>query len=157
MSYRILSVLCLSILASSTCLTPAQAAPAKGDRKAEMMKRYDKDGDGQLSESEKKAAMGSRGGKATAGKRGAGGSGGKAEMMKRFDKDGDGKLSESEKKAAIASRGGKGNAGKGGAGDRRAEMMKRFDKDGDGQLSESEKKAAMERGGKAKSARKPKK
>ena len=34
-----LSALCLGILASSACFTSVQAAPAQGDRKAEMIKR----------------------------------------------------------------------------------------------------------------------
>ena len=80
------------------------------DRKAEMIKRFDKDGDGQLSESEKKAAMSTRGGKPGAskpevGKPGADGDR-RAQMMKRFDTDGDGKISEAEKNKAMSARGG---------------------------------------------------
>ena len=49
----------------------------------EMLKKFDKDGDGKLNEDERKAAGQAR----------------KAEMLKRFDKDGDGKLSEEEREA----------------------------------------------------------
>ena len=115
-----------TIVAIITCAI-ATAEPPKGEGKkgargagprpvpqpsAEMIKKYDKDGDGKLSQEERKAAMEGR----------------RAEMMKKYDKDGDGKLSQEERKASMA--------------DRRAEMMKKFDKDGDGKLSEEERAAA---------------
>ncbi|QDU27017.1 EF hand [Anatilimnocola aggregata] len=76
--------------------------------RAEMLKKFDKDGDGKLSEDERAslmAAMKERGGRPGgpgAGKRGPGGPGRPnfAELMKKFDKDGDGKLSEDERAAA---------------------------------------------------------
>lgn len=62
-----------------------------GSRRDEIIKKFDKDGDGQLSEQERadareafKAKMAER----------------KAELIKKYDKDGDGKLSEEERKAA---------------------------------------------------------
>jgi len=63
-----------------------------------LLKRFDKDGDGKLSEAEKaeaKKAMEERKG----GSRGKGAPSGDREerMLKRFDKDGDGKLSEAER------------------------------------------------------------
>jgi Ca2+-binding EF-hand superfamily protein len=165
MNCRLLVSACVATLVTLAMTVPAQAQAKLGDGKGRegMLKRFDKDGDGQLSESEKVAAKeafekmrGARGGKPGAGAPG----GGREEMMKKFDKDGDGKLSDSEKQAmieAMKARGGAGGkpdarpaaGGKPGAGgDRMAEMIKRFDKDGDGQLSEAEKKAAMEaRGG----------
>lgn len=72
-----------------------------------MLKRFDKDGDGKLSDEEKATAMKERGAGRPEGKggrgpagRGPGGPGGFAELMKKFDKDGDGKLSDDEKAAA---------------------------------------------------------
>lgn len=138
-----------------------QPGAAKGPRagqgfpsREEVLKRFDKNGDGQLDEAEKKAAMaeiGPRGGKP--------GEGGmsperKAEFMKRFDKNNDGRLDDSEKAAAKAElekiRGAKGGERKAGAGKpgegrnfpSREEILKRFDKNGDGQLDEAEKAAA---------------
>ncbi len=79
----------------------------------EMIKKFDKDGDGKLSEDEKDAAKAAM----------------EKQMLEKFDKDKDGKLSEEEKEAAKEAR--------------RAEMKKRmlekFDKDKDGKLSDEEK------------------
>lgn len=107
MRNRALAVVCVMLLAGFSFSAMAQAAPAKGaggDRKAQMMKRFDTNGDGQLSPAEKQAAMAARGGKPGAGNQGAGGDR-KAQMMKRFDANGDGQLSPAEKQAAMASRG----------------------------------------------------
>ena len=55
------------------------------------MKKFDKDGDGKLSEDERaelRKAMDAR----------------RKEFMAKFDKDGDGKLNEEERKAAMAAR-----------------------------------------------------
>jgi hypothetical protein len=68
-----------------------------------MLKKFDKDCDGKLSDEEKAAAMKERGAGRPGGKGPAGrGPGGFAELMKKFDKDGDGKLSDDEKAAARA-------------------------------------------------------
>ena len=69
----------------------------KGKRpsREEMMKRFDADGDGQLSESERAALreeMGKHKGGHPEGKRPS-----REEMMKRFDADGDGQLNEAER------------------------------------------------------------
>ncbi|MBX3171380.1 MAG: EF-hand domain-containing protein [Candidatus Eremiobacteraeota bacterium] len=53
--------------------------------RAEMLKRFDTNGDGQISEQERQAV--------------------RAQMMKRFDTNGDGQLSDQEKQAARAARG----------------------------------------------------
>ncbi|HTN76902.1 MAG TPA: EF-hand domain-containing protein [Pirellulaceae bacterium] len=66
-----------------------------GANKEEILKKFDKDGDGKLSDDEKAAAkkeFGERGGRP--------GGLDKAALMKKFDKDGDGKLSDDEKAAA---------------------------------------------------------
>ena len=78
----------------------------------EMVKKFDKDGDGKLSDEEKAAAKTEMEAK-------------RAEMHKEFDKDGDGKLSDEERKAMHE-----------------AYMLKKFDKDGDGKLSDEEKTTA---------------
>lgn len=99
----------------------------------EVFKRFDADGDGSLSETERQAmdeVMLKRR------ERQGGPQGrrpGREEMMKRFDTDGDGVLSEAEREAMRTER------------ERmRAENMKRFDTDGDGRLSEAERKTMHE-------------
>lgn len=67
-------------------MTPEQ----RSAHHAEMIKKFDKDGDGKLSEEEKTAMKSERKEK---------GKNRRAEMIKKFDKDGDGKLSEEEKTA----------------------------------------------------------
>lgn len=116
---RIHAPLLVAVIIALSVPSLAAAAPeGKPDaaaRKAAMLKKFDKDGDGKLSEEEKaamKAEMQKR--------RGEGGKGPdaarRAEMMKKFDKDGDGKLSEEERAAMRAemqkkrSEGGKGKA-----------------------------------------------
>ena len=112
----------------------ADDPPAKKRRvPPQVLKQFDKNGDGKLDESEKQAA--------------------RAAMMKRFDKNGDGKIDEAERQAAreafMKRRGGggkgKGRPGKGRPGgfDRSA-IIKRFDKNGDGKLDEAERQAARE-------------
>jgi Ca2+-binding EF-hand superfamily protein len=100
----------------------ADAAPgqgkAKGARKqergdgqgipAEVLKRFDKDGDGKLNDAERAAAKKAReerGGRpGRPGQPGGGGGSGdgklREEILKRFDKDGDGKLNDEERAAA---------------------------------------------------------
>lgn len=104
---------------TSACAEDAEKG--KGGGKEEMLKAFDKDGDGKLNETERAAAKASWDAK-------------RAEehkaMLAKFDKDGDGKLNEEETKAMRAAR--------------KAEMEKQFDKDGDGKLSDEEK-AAMDK------------
>ena len=64
-----------------------------------LMKKFDKDGDGKLSDEEKAEAR-----KAMEARR--------KEMIGKFDKDGDGKLNEEERKAAMAARPRPGEGGK---------------------------------------------
>ncbi len=121
-------------------------------RQKMILKRFDKDGDGQLNAEEKEAAEGA-----------------KKDIMKKFDKDGDGQLGPEERKAFMEERrkamggpegkgGPEGNGGPalregGGPGGRqgpgmnpeaREMMMKKFDKDGDGKLNDEERKALMD-------------
>ncbi|MBL9138079.1 MAG: efflux RND transporter periplasmic adaptor subunit [Verrucomicrobiales bacterium] len=76
----------------------------------EMVKQFDKDGDGQLNDEERqamRAAMGARFGQGGPGGQG-GGRGGfnREEMLKQYDKDGDGQLSEEERAAMRQAFGG---------------------------------------------------
>ena len=113
----------------------AEDKPAKKERKPAaqrgapvreaILKKFDKDGDGKLSEKERAEARKSF-------------SGGRpprspAALIKKFDKDGDGKLNE-EERTALREEGLK----------RRKEILKKFDKDGDGKLNAEERKALSE-------------
>jgi hypothetical protein len=101
-------------------------APQRGNppNREAILKKFDKDGDGKLSEEEKSEARKSFGGVRPLRP--------PAELIKKFDKDGDGKLNE-EERAALREEGQK----------RRKEMVEKFDKDGDGKLNEEERKAAF--------------
>ena len=122
--------------------------PARPER-GEIIKRFDKDGDGKLNEDERKAAqeeMRKRfGGGAPGGAPGAGGAEGMEKLLEnpgprileRYDADKDGKLSDEEKKKAREEMKGRFDQGRG-------DMLKRFDKDGDGKLSDEERKQGME-------------
>ena len=96
-----------------------------------ILKKFDKDKDGKLSEDERKAAREALGG---------GGRGGeearRAEILARFDKDKDGKLSEDERKAAREA-----------METRRKAMLEKFDANKNGKLDPDEIKAAREAGG----------
>ena len=110
----------LTVFSLAFGLTAKPEKGSKGDRsgrpsREEMMKKFDKDGDGKLSDDEKAEIR-----KAMANRKPP------AHILEKFDKDGDGKLSDDEK-AEI-----------------RKEMMARFDKDGDGKLNPEERQAAME-------------
>ena len=75
-----------------------------------MLKKFDKDGDGKLSEEERSAARAEMQKRREAdGQKGSRGER-RAEMLKKFDKDGDGKLSEEERSAMRAAM--KGQQGK---------------------------------------------
>lgn len=143
--------------------TPARQpnTPAEKSR-LELIKRFDKNGDGRLDDEEKaagKMAM-KAGGAPNAGPRVD--QGGKAieQIMKPFDKDGDGQLNAEERAAFEQARENWVKTGQAPgplAEKLREERIKRFDKDGDGALNEAEqaeaKKAAdnfMKNGGGAK-------
>jgi hypothetical protein len=111
----------LTILLGTCLIAGAEGKPDKPHRKGpppEMLKKFDKDGDGTLSKEEKDAmreAMKEL----------------HKDKAKEFDKDGDGKLSEAEREAMKEAR--------------KAEFLKKFDTDGDGKLSDEERKAMPER------------
>lgn len=138
--------------------------PRDPARFQEILKKFDKDGDGKLSDAERQEAMKARGG-APGGKPGEGGRLDPAkmqELIKKFDKDGDGQLNETEKQAAreefMKLRGQGGPGGKPGEGGRpnMQEILKKFDKDGDGKLSDAEKAEAIKaRGGDGQPRKRP--
>ena len=113
------------VLALGVCVV--QPALAQRPNREEIIKKFDKDGDGKLNEDERAEAR-----KAWQARSGGGRW---AEIIKKYDKDGDGKLSDEEKAEAKKARRAR-------AGDRRAEFMKKHDTDGDGQLSDEEQAAA---------------
>ena len=152
-NYTMTRIRIVSITACFSALilaATAQAAPSEqkdsAARKAEMMNKFDTNGNGTLDPEEKeklRAEMQNRRGgrnrkEWTPEQR--------AEMLKKFDKDGDGMLSDTEKatlRAEIQNR--RGDAGREQwTPEHRAEMLKEFDKDGDGELNEDERKAARE-------------
>ncbi len=100
----------------------------RGGPPKELLKKFDKDGDGKLNDAERadlKAAMEKRRGAAD------------AKMLERFDTDKDGKMSDEERKAARAAM----------AKERKeihTAMLAKFDKDGDGKLSKDERKGVKE-------------
>jgi len=110
------------------------AAPEKGGRGAgggrgmreptpEMIKKYDKDGDGKLSDDEKKAMMEDMKAKREAYEK---------TLIEKYDADKDGKLSPEERKTAMEAE--------------HKRILAAYDKDGDGKLSADEAKAAIDAG-----------
>ncbi|MBK9137443.1 MAG: efflux RND transporter periplasmic adaptor subunit [Verrucomicrobia bacterium] len=98
-----------------------EGAPRRGGfNQEEMIRQYDKDGDGQLNEAEQSAMREAMRARFAQGGPGGGGPPGfdREAMMKEFDKDGDGQLSEEERTAmreAMRQRfGGQGGPGGGG-------------------------------------------
>ena len=114
-------LLTLGAMIGSCLIASAQDAPKRPERPQrplppELLKEFDKDGDGKLSADEMKAMREARIAKMEEMKK---------EMLEKYDADKDGKLSEDERAKARA--------------DREAEMLKKFDTDGDGKLSDEEK------------------
>jgi len=107
-----------------------------GDKvRKHLLEKFDKDGDGELSDEEHKAAKASWENKAREMREKF------AEMKKKFmakyDTDGDGKLSDEENKAMRDSMKKEWEA-------KKAEKLKLYDADGDGKLDEDERKEAVE-------------
>jgi hypothetical protein len=106
---------------------PAPSSAAKpGPRHEEILKRFDKNGDGKLDEDEKAAA------KAYHREHGGRREKFREQAMEKFDKNGDGKLDAAEK-AEMRN-----------AMETNPRVLKRFDKDRDGKLNAAEKSAARE-------------
>jgi hypothetical protein len=139
MSRWILGFVCVASLLCVSVASAQEEGAKKGRRggprgggfnREEVIKKYDKDGDGKLSDDEKAEARKDM--EADMAKR-------REEMTKKYDKDGDGKLNDEERaelRKEFAGRGGRGPGGAGGPS--REEMLKKFDKDKDGKLSEEE-------------------
>ena len=92
-----------------------------GKLKKKMMEKFDADGDGELSDDEKKAMRNHIKTQWEA-KR--------AEKLKLYDADGDGELSKEERKTAHAAE--------------KRKWVQKYDTDGDGELSPEEKKVAFD-------------
>ena len=141
---RILAVICGLALLVPAMSTQGQNQDKKkrgGKGRQRLLQRFDKDGDGKLSEAERAAAREAR-----------------QNLLKEFDKDGDGRLSADERAAAQKARQGRNKGrgkgakkgrgkgpkkgrGKGRAGGGRFNartIMARFDKDGDQKLDAQE-------------------
>ena len=120
--------LALAVILGTCGFAAAQEKPKRSDRPIaqEMLKKFDKDGDGKLSDEERKAMREDM--RAVHEKR-------EAEMLKKFDTDGDGKLSDEEKKARRETMAAK-----------RKELLEKYDADKDGKLSPEEIKTARDAG-----------
>src|SRR3954469_7691138 len=108
----------------STTSDEAATSSRRQQREAELLKRFDKNGDGKIDENEKAEAKiemlkEGEGGRAGAGKF-------REQLLKRFDKNNDGKLDETERAEAFEAL--KNNP----------RFIKRFDKNQDGKLDEAE-------------------
>ena len=101
-TYLLFTLACVTIV--SLAVTTFAAPPENNDpavRKAEMLKKFDKDGDGKLSDEEKstlRAEMQNRRGGGRDRKQWTAEQ--RDEMLKKFDTDGDGKLSQEERDTA---------------------------------------------------------
>ena len=147
MSRWIFGFVCVAAMLCVSVASAQEEGAKKGRRggprgggfdREEVIKKYDADKDGKLSDDEKAEARKAM--QADFAKR-------REEMTKKYDKDGDGKLSEEERAELRKEFGGRGGPG-GRERDPKAreEFMKKYDKDGDGKLSEEERKAIPSRG-----------
>jgi Ca2+-binding EF-hand superfamily protein len=122
-----------AILGSFALAQDAPQRPARGPGgpgaqrplPAEMLKKFDKDGDGKLSDDERKAMR-----EEMAAAR-------EKAMLEQLDTDKDGKVSDEERKAGEAKRKAAFEA-------RQKEMLEKYDADKDGKLSQEEMKTAGE-------------
>ncbi len=124
------TLMTLGALAATCTFATAQDKPRKERAQRqippELLKMFDKDGDGKLSPDERKAMMDAR--KEMETKR-------HEAMMAKFDKDGDGKLSDEERTAMRAAMEAK-----------RKELLEKYDADKNGKLDPAEIKAAHDAG-----------
>ena len=131
-----ISAATLSLMAQTPTpvAVPQTNIPVRIFNQADMMKKYDKDGDGKLSDPERAAMLEDR--KAAFEKQ-------RKAMEKEFDKNGDGVLDEQERTALRAEMQ-KRRPRPLAAQHFQEQMLKRYDKDGDGKLSPEERKAMQD-------------
>lgn len=131
-SKRLLPVLVIGLIIPAAALAEennrGKSPRMKPQHRAKILEELDIDGDGEVSQAEKKVAM-----KARREER-------RAKMLEKYDADGDGELSIDEK---IKLRGDM-RATSEKRKEMREKLMEKFDADGDGKLSASERKAARE-------------
>jgi hypothetical protein len=133
--------LVVAILGLSLSFSAVSADDVNWDTKrAEMKAKFDADGDGKLSDTERQSAREAHkqkrlerldtdnDGQVSEAERSVAKEKHRAKMMERFDSDGDGALNDAERQALKEKH--------------RQKAMKRFDVDGDGQLNESERETA---------------
>jgi Ca2+-binding EF-hand superfamily protein len=150
------AVLALTIPAvAQDAPTPAAQERGPQPNRVELIRQFDKNGDGILDETERQAAREAalQGRPQRPAAQNAERSAAAQEFFRRLDKNGDGKIDEAERAAARAelakrtqlTTGSNLTAATAGrpAIDQQA-VLKEFDKDGDGQLSDSEREAAMQ-------------
>ncbi len=124
---KMTKLMIMGALIGTCSFAAAQDKPGEGGREGrpgrqvppEVLKKFDKDGDGKLSPEEAKAAREAR----------------QAEMLKKYDKDGDGTLSDEEKKAMADDMAAK-----------RKALLEKYDTDKNGKLDPEERKAAADAG-----------
>ena len=104
-----------SLFATAQDPGPKRPNRPQGPPPAAILKEFDKDGDGKLSDAERQSMQEARKARMEEFRK---------KMLEKYDADGDGKLSDEEAAKARA--------------ERQAEMLKKYDKDGDGKLSEAE-------------------
>ena len=134
----------VSLATSTFAAPPENNDPAA--RKAEMLKKFDKNGDGKLNDEEKSTLRVEMQNRRRGKDRKQWTPEQRNEMLKKFDKDGDGELSDAEKttlRAEIQNRRG-GRDRKQWTPEQRDEMLKKFDTDRDGKLSQEEQDTARE-------------
>jgi len=114
-------------------LSDEERAAAREQHITKMIEEFDADSDGKLDRTELSASL-----KAMRERHGKQGPRGNMRQgaIEKFDADGDGKLSEEERAAAHKA-----------LGERRQECLKKFDADGDGALNEEERAAARKERG----------
>lgn len=154
MKKQTVSLITLAMIGTAFCAAAQPGGGANSDMKTKILEKFDTDGDGQISESERavlRETMQEKGGR----KRGSrmNGKSGKmnqersTKMQDKFDTDGDGELSEAERtamRAKMQENGGRKQSGikrRGANPEQRAEILAKFDTDGDGELSDAERAA----------------
>ena len=132
------------LLAATLFIAPAAPGadappPAMSSRAADLLKRFDKNGDGKLDETEladaREAMLQEQMQKQASRAALPGGEAMRAKMLEMFDKNRDGRLDDEER---AAMRRYDEETGLGENGEVRDELLKRFDKNADGKLDETE-------------------